>query len=223
MSASRFEALLEVSDMIACARDLKELLRQLAPALKKVVDFDYVAVFLYDSQKNLMTLHVLEKFFDWEPPSIPMPPERTPAGRCFLTQKEFVIYDTHSETRFDDEVIGLMRQYGFRSVCYQPLTTPVRQLGVISFGSLQPHKFELSEMPFMLKIANQVALALDNALHFDEAQRYQRNLAKERDRLRILLDLNNAIASRRAARLPGNRVEISPGNPSARTDLRLPV
>jgi len=43
MSASRFEALLEVSDMIACARDLKELLRQLAPALKKVVDFDYVA------------------------------------------------------------------------------------------------------------------------------------------------------------------------------------
>jgi formate hydrogenlyase transcriptional activator len=196
MPASPHEALLEVSDMIAGTRDLQELLRLLAPALRKVVEFDYVAVFLHDSKNNLMKLHMLERFFDWVPPSIPMPPERTPAGRCFLTQQEFIIFDVQTETRFDDEVIGLMRQWGIRSVCYQPLTTPVRRLGVLSFGSLQPQKFEASEMPFVLRAANQVAIALDNALHFEEAQCYQGNLAKERDRLRILLDVNNAIASR---------------------------
>src|SRR5262249_39875741 len=46
------------------------------------------------------------------------------------------------------------------------------------------------------RIANQVAVAFDNARHFDETRCYQEKLSKERDRLRILLEVNNAIASR---------------------------
>src|SRR5262245_4064797 len=196
MSESRFQALLEVSDMIAGMRDLQELFRLLAPALRKAVEFDYVAVFLHDADKNLMNLHLVERFFDRPPPLISMPPERTPAGRCFLTQQQLIIEDVETESRFDAEVIGMMRDYGTKSVCYQPLTSPVRRLGVLSFGSLQPRKFSESEMPLMLRVANQVAVALDNALHFEEAQRHQNDLAKERDRLRTLVDVNNAIGSR---------------------------
>ena len=54
MAASRFEALLQISDRIAGARDLQELLRLLAPTLREAVDFDYVAIFLHDPEKNLM-------------------------------------------------------------------------------------------------------------------------------------------------------------------------
>src|SRR4030095_11997633 len=86
--------------------------------------------------------------------------------------------------------------YGTKSVCYQPLTSSVRRLGALSFGSLQPGKFAESEMPFLLQIAHQVAVAIDNALHFEEAQRYQKSLSMERDRLRLLLDVNHAIGSR---------------------------
>jgi formate hydrogenlyase transcriptional activator len=196
MSASRFEALLEVSDMIAGTRDLQELLRVLAPALKKALEFDYVAVFIHDAEQNLMVLHSVENFFNRTPPNVSMPPERTPAGRCFLTQQQLIIDDLPTETRFDSEVIGMMRDLGTKSVCYQPLTTPVRRLGVLSMGSLQPHQFPDSEMPFLLRIANQVAIAIDNALHFEEAQRYQKTLSTERDRLRLLLEINHAIGSR---------------------------
>src|SRR4030095_8677116 len=102
----------------------------------------------------------------------------------------------HSEARFHPDVVPWLQKYEVKSCCYQPLTTSVRRLGALSFGSRQPRKFPESEMPFMRRVANQVAVAIDNARHFDEAQRYQRSLAKERDRLRILLEVNNAVASR---------------------------
>jgi len=53
-------------------------------------------------------------------------------------------------------------------------------------------------MPFLRRVANQVAVAIDNARHFEEAQQYQQRLAEERDRLRVLLEVNNAIGSRLA-------------------------
>jgi len=39
------------------------------------------------------------------------------------------------------------------------------------------------------------AVAVDNALNFQEAQGYQQKLAEERDRLRLLLEVNNAVVS----------------------------
>jgi formate hydrogenlyase transcriptional activator len=191
-----FEALLQISDTIAGARDLEELLRLLAPTLREAVDFDYVAVFLHDPEKNLMNLHLIERFFDGPTPTSSIPTERSPSGRCFLTQEPLIIDDVDSETRFDPDVVAVLQKYEVKSCCYQPLTTSVRRLGALSFGSRQPRKFPESEMPFMRRVANQVAVAIDNARHFDEAQRYQRSLAKERDRLRILLEVNNAVASR---------------------------
>src|SRR5262245_13833214 len=196
MSGSRFESLLSISDAIAGARSLEELLHLLAPTLREAVPFDYVAIFLHDPLKNLMNLHFIELFFDVSIPTSSIAPERSPAGRCFLTQRLLIIDDVDTETRFDPDVIAVLQKYQIKSCCYQPLTTSVRRLGALSFGSRQPHVFPDSEMPFLRRVADQVALAVDNALHFEEAQRYQRKLAKERDRLRILLDVNNAVASR---------------------------
>ena len=48
----------------------------------------------------------------------------------------------------------------------------------------------------MEQIAGVVAIAVENKINFDEAQRYQRELREERDRLRFLLDINNLLVSR---------------------------
>jgi formate hydrogenlyase transcriptional activator len=196
MSLPRLEALLQISDTIAGVRDLDELLRLLAPTLRQAVDFDYMAVFLHDPEKNLMNLHLVEKFFDGPTPTASLATDQSPAGRCFLSQQPLIIDDVDTETRFGPEAIAIFKKFNVKSCCYQPLTTSVRRLGALSFGSLQPRKFSEDEMPFVRRVANQVAVAVDNARHFDEAQRYQQKLAKERDRLRILLEVNNAIGSR---------------------------
>src|SRR5215475_9435202 len=163
MSLERSEVLLRISDTIAGTRELQELLRLLAPTLKHAVDFDYVAVFLHDPEKNLMNLHLIERFLDGPTPTSSIPTERSPSGRCFLTQEPLIIDDVDSETRFDPDVLAVLHRYEVKSCCYQPLTTSVRRLGALSFGSLQTPKPWDPEMPFLRRVANQIAVAIDNA------------------------------------------------------------
>jgi formate hydrogenlyase transcriptional activator len=194
MSSARLEALLQISDSIAGTRDLQELLHLLAPPLRKAVEFDYVAVVLHDPETNMMRLHRIEILIDVdEQPTMATPLDRGPSGIVLRTQ-EPIILDVDSETRFP-EVIALLKRYRIRSCCYLPLTTTVSRLGTLTFGSEQPAKFVESDMPFLRRVANQVAVAIDNARHFEESQRYQAKLGRERDRLQMLLEVNNAIAS----------------------------
>src|SRR5258708_28169166 len=57
---ARLEALFRVSQAIGAYRDPKELFRVLAKELRRVVAFDFVAIFLYDHEKNNVNTAVLE-------------------------------------------------------------------------------------------------------------------------------------------------------------------
>src|SRR5689334_7769721 len=56
----RYEALLEVGDIIHSCRDLEELFRNLAHLLRRVVQFDGVAVGLLTEDKSALRLTLLE-------------------------------------------------------------------------------------------------------------------------------------------------------------------
>jgi len=47
----------------------------------------------------------------------------------------------------------------------------------------------------MSTVTAHVAVAVENALNFEEARSYQQLLARERDRLRLLLEVNNNVIS----------------------------
>ena len=47
----------------------------------------------------------------------------------------------------------------------------------------------------MKRVACQVAVAVDNALNLESSQAYQSQLSRERDRLRVLLDVNNVLVT----------------------------
>jgi len=71
------------------------------------------------------------------------------------------------------------------------------------------HGYAESEIAFMQQVARQVAVAVDNALNFERAQAYQRQLAQERDRLRVLLEVNNAMVSKLDLRSLLNAISAS--------------
>src|SRR5258705_9070110 len=52
-----------------------------------------------------------------------------------------------------------------------------------------------ADVAFLYEVAKLVAVAIENALNFDDAQAAQRQLAAERDHLRLLLDVTNALVS----------------------------
>jgi GAF domain-containing protein len=58
----------------------------------------------------------------------------------------------------------------------------------MGFGRLIPQGITDTEVQFMQRVASQVAVAVDNALNIESSQAYQQQLARERDRLQVLLE-----------------------------------
>src|SRR5262245_26381183 len=82
-----------------------------------------------------------------------------------------------------------------RSVCLLPLTTPLRRLGALTFASRDEDAFSEADLEVLREVTSHVALAVDNTLHHEDAQRAQEQLARKRDRLQLLLEVNNALVS----------------------------
>src|SRR6202790_2891937 len=194
-SRRQLEALLEVSEAIAQQRDLRALFHDLAVRLHSVVDFDFLTLILHDPVRNVMRLHILETD---HPTDVPIGKELSvdehPSGLVWRTQEPFVVSDSHEETRYP-EYMAALREKGVRAFALVPLTTAQRRVGAMGFGRMVPDA--VLELSFMQRVASQVAVAVDNALNVESSQAYQRQLAQERDRLRVLLDLNNVLVTSR--------------------------
>ncbi len=199
-SSQRYEALLAVSQVISLQRDLSALLDDLARYLHPVIDFDFIKVDLYDADKHVMRLHVLETpHVSSTRPGFEASVEESPGGWVWRTQKPEVVPQVNQERRFP-ALIEMLRQDGVRSLCALPLTTSLRRLGALVFGSLEEYAYREGDLLFLQQVANQVAVAVDNALHYEREQSSQQELVRERDQLQLLMDVSNAVFSNRDLR-----------------------
>ncbi len=190
------QALLEVAEAISQHRDLGELFHDLAERLHRVVNFDYLNLILHDPARNVMRLHILESTMPRKTRlGTEFQTDETPSGWVWETQQPFILDDLNKETPFASRLQNL-RENGVKAMCSLPLTTAQRRLGVMSFGRSTTHHHSESEIALLKQVARQVAVAVDNTLNFESAQAYQRQLARERDRLRVLLEVNNAVVSK---------------------------
>jgi formate hydrogenlyase transcriptional activator len=194
----QLETLLEVSETIAQQRDLRALFHELAQRLHSVVDFDFLTLMLYEAANQSIRLHVLETREGTEtPPDTQYPLADHPSGRVLETQQPFVIPDVLADDRYP-KFLERLRDVGVRSIAILPLTTAQRRLGAMGFGRLVPERLTDAEVQFMQRVATQVAVAVDNALNYEASQAYQKQLSQERDRLQVLLDINNVLVTSRA-------------------------
>jgi formate hydrogenlyase transcriptional activator len=196
-SQRQLEALLDVSEIIAQHRDLKTLFHELAARLHSIVESDFLTLVLHDPVKNTMRLHVLETRVQSDKSvGTEYAVEGNPSGWVWQTQQPFIVTDLETETRFPDFLVRLQGA-GVRSFAILPLTTAQRRLGAMGFGRLRPQAISDSDIRFMQRVAAQVAVAVDNALNFQSAQTSQQELAEQRDRLQVLLDINNVLVTSR--------------------------
>jgi len=180
------KALLEMADIIVRHRDLGELLRNLAPRVRDVVSFELLWISLHDAPTNSMRVHVSEGVgLSTATPLEPV--SETPGGWVWQHQQSLIISDLSAETRFP-HAVKILERAGIRSGCIVPLTAAQNRLGALALGSLEPNGYEENDLPFLQRMADVVALAVDSALTRGAFER-------EKDRLQVLLDLNTALAS----------------------------
>jgi PAS domain S-box-containing protein len=179
---ARYEALFRVSRAIGVYRNPKELFRVLANELHQVVSFDFVAIYLYDPVANKIHNALLETL---QGPAFQIPAdfraEETVTWWVYHHQEPVLVSSPQTETRFP----RMMKHYeesGLQSTCILPLTTAYRRLGSLGFGARHPNAYSSEEVRYLTLVADQVALAVDNALR-DEEQRTGELILEEGQKL----------------------------------------
>src|SRR5437870_12889245 len=190
----RFQALLAVAESITSCRDPEEPVRRLARQLRRVVRFDRLGLVLLRPERGVTSARVLETTGTGFTTLPEHPVDGTHSGWVIETQQPLVVPDTAAETRWP-RAMAELQERGIVSFCSLPLTTARRRIGALGFGSRDPVTYTAADVTFLGEVAKLVAVAVDNALNFDEAQTTQRQLSTDRDHLRLLLEVTNAMVA----------------------------
>jgi formate hydrogenlyase transcriptional activator len=181
---TRYESLIRLSQSIRTQREPRELFRLLVSELCKVVQFDAIAQF--DEAANKIDWHLGDRCRHSDG-AAELPKEETLAWWVYQHQQALVTGSVDRETRLP-RMMERLREYGIQSVCALPLSTAHRRLGSLLIASELPNAYSAEEVRFLSLVADQIALATDDALNFQASQRAQ-------NRLELLLDLTNRVVS----------------------------
>ena len=204
-SDERYRTLLAVAEAITLHRDLAALFHELSDRLHDVVRFDCLGAVLHDEASNTVRIHILEPAeADLRAgPGNLLPADQTPAGWVLDNQKAMVVSSPAEYSRWP-AIAKNVREYGVQSCCELPLTTARRKLGTLIFACKQPAAFQEADVHFLQLVTNQVAIAVENALAFQEIEALKDKLAKEKayleDEVRTEHDFGDIVGKSKALR-----------------------
>lgn len=211
---NRYRILLDFSLSIAQQPSLQAVLHSVRELLSKVIAFDSASLLLLDPNRPFVRVVAIDRFTQTADPTeigLQITLAGTVLGRAIDQQKPIFIDDPEQELQKFPELRSRESLVTLRTACVFPLTTQRRKLGALVFGSTEKIGFAEEDIELMASVASHVAVALESALAIETAGIYQNQLAHERDRLKLLLEINNHVVS---------KLEINELFLSASTSLR---
>ena len=184
-TAARYEALIRISNSIRARKEPPELFEILVHELRRVIPFDAIAQF--DESANKVNWHLGAACQKGPKCSMEDANGETLPRLVYRTQEPVVLGTMESDSRFP-EFTQKMRSNGLRSMCAFPLSTAHRRLGSLILASTLPNAYSPDEIRFCSMVADQIALATDDAINFRASRQAQ-------GRLQLLLDLTNRVVS----------------------------
>jgi formate hydrogenlyase transcriptional activator len=185
----RNRLLLEVNNAVASNLDLRQLLRAITSCLREVMPHDATGLAIWDENIKQLRMHAVQAN---DPGPIaegqPIPMEGTPSGLAFKTGQTVRRDRNDFEEFYSPYFRKMIEAIGLKCGCNVPLKVQDRVIGVLSLGSYKEAAFTQQDVNLLEAIASQLAIAVENAVNFQRAER-------ERDRKRLLLDINNAVIS----------------------------
>jgi formate hydrogenlyase transcriptional activator len=171
----RLKLLLDLTNRVVSKLDLRELLREISASTRRVMQCDCVSVTLPDPETDELRLYAFDfpgrKGIVHEGMSIPE--GSATLVKAFRTGQPVCVGEVESraEPRANAE--------GVKSICQLPLISRERVLGVLSLGSCGENAFTEGDAAFLAQVANQIALAVENAIAYAEIANLKDKLAQE--------------------------------------------
>jgi formate hydrogenlyase transcriptional activator len=193
----RAQVLLEINNAIASHLELAPLLRAVSECLRRAMPHDFAGLAIYDPEIGQLRVHGLNFEAGKEPFAAVgqiVPIEGTPAGLAFTSRRP-VLRERPDPKEFPAEAMKRAMQVGVQSGCVVPLLWQGKALGTLAVASFQESAYNQADLDFVNQIGGQVAIAVQNVLTADRLRQAERDVSKERDRCRLLLEINNAVVS----------------------------
>lgn len=174
----RYQLLLDINNAVVTRLDLASVLHATSHALRKVVPHDIASIWLYDPETGQLRLHSFDLQYasDLDEGRL-FPIEGCPEGLAFTTRRPIVIRNLNPK-----EFPQLQHAYndGLRSGCIIPLVAHDRALGTLDIASRSENAFTDADAELLAHIADQIAIAVENALAYREINALKKKLASEK-------------------------------------------
>ena len=166
--AARRRSILEINNAIVTKLTRDEVFRAICDALAQVLPYDRIALSLYDAETNSVRLVAYEGPLrtDYSPVGNVHDLDDSHIGWVFKEQRPLLRHDLETERHFSSEYRAFKN--GFRSLCALPLIIRGRSIGALTVASRTNRRYEQSDADFLMEVANQVALAIDNMKSYEE-------------------------------------------------------
>lgn len=172
---------LSITNAVVSHLDLRGLMEVVYSSVREVMDNDFGGLVLYDPESGQL------KGFQNDLPSdhplsqtgIIIPISGTPAGLAYSTGQA-VFRDQLDLQEFHADLMRVGYAMGYRSGGAVPLIAQGRKLGVLAFAYKRENALTPEDKELFQLIANQVAIAVDNALAFREIENLKNRLTSEK-------------------------------------------
>jgi formate hydrogenlyase transcriptional activator len=195
----RYRALLDASIAIAEQPTVKAVLHSLRGVLSRTCTLHGAHLWVLSGDGS--KLQVME--FDREADAPPIPTGTTiscvgAVAQVLAEQRPIFIADLALEMSKHSALAPFAADSVGRSTYLFPVSTAHNHYGFLAVTKERGDDFLPEDVDLLRSLASHVAVALESGVATDRAQRYQVELAKERDRLRLLLEINNNVVSQLA-------------------------
>ena len=189
--------LLQLSSALAEQPTLEAVLHSLRYVLSSISAVHSAALYLLAEDRRALRLFALDHAPDG--PDLPVGTEVACVGIfAHVIEKHQPLYfpDCAEVMLQFPELAPYAAKVGKRGGYLFPIATSRKQYGVVAFTGAAGREFTAGDVELMGALASHFAIAVEGALLFDAAAAYQEQLEDERDRLSLLLEINNHIVNK---------------------------
>jgi formate hydrogenlyase transcriptional activator len=208
----RLQLLLDVTNQVVSNLELRDLLRAISQDVRRVMQCDYAGLSLPDAEDGQLRLYAFDfpegKGFLRE--DLVYPIEGSPSGRAFRAMKPLTLQSPFVGW-LHYPIVQIAIREGLKSFSFLPLISRNRAIGILVLARLRDDAFSQADIDFLGQVANQVALAVENALAYREIRELKEQLSKEKlyleDEIRTEMNFAQIIGSSASLRKALKRVE----------------
>jgi GAF domain-containing protein len=157
----QIEAISKVANLITSGMYLEELLRLVVQVTAEIMNSKISSLMLLDPNKNELVIKATQSISEAynKKPNIPV--GSGIAGVVAKENKAACILDVKKDPRYLNQDVA--KKEGLCSLACVPLAVKGRVIGVLNCYTSKQHKFTKSELDLLTALANQAAIAIENA------------------------------------------------------------